>query len=198
MARELNHDAATSELAFRDWPLPLGKSHIILRALCLKDVDSFLSYRSDPEVARHQGWSTMDASTAIGVIKMMQDVAGPRGDAWIQLGIALVESNRLIGDIRLWLSRDGKEARISYSCAPQFQRQGLTTEVVIVLINALVDYTTCETVQALVDSRNIASERLLLCLCFRKVEPTGPMSDFSDSQELTYALDLRDRRMGCE
>jgi RimJ/RimL family protein N-acetyltransferase len=165
-----------------------------LRALRAEDADAFLDYRSDPEVARFQGWSRMDASTACEFIKTMESVTGPRDGAWIQLGIVLRESDLLIGDIGLWLGNDGKAARIGYSCAPRFQRQGLTTEAMHVLINALVHFTPCETVHALVDPRNAASKRLLLRLCFRQAETAGAAPGGCDIDELSYELDLRDRR----
>ena len=176
-----------------DWPLPLGQARVALRALRMEDAGAFLDYRSDPEVARFQGWSAMDASTACEFIKTMEGVTGPRAGAWIQLGIVLCESDRLIGDIGLRLGDDGKAAQIGYSCAPGFQRQGLTTEAVGVLIDALVRFTACETVHALVDPRNTASCRLLLRLCFRQVEPAGDAPGSSDIEELAYELDLGDR-----
>lgn len=176
-----------------DWPLPLANARVALRALRAEDADAFLVYRSDPEVARFQGWSAMDASTARKFIKTMQRVTGPRADAWIQLGIVLRESDRLIGDVGLWLGNDGKAARIGYSCARRFQRQGLATEAVSVLIDALVRFTPCETVHAFVDPRNTASCCLLLRLCFRQVDTAGTAPGGSDIDELAYELDLRDR-----
>lgn len=179
-----------------DWPLPLGQARVALRALRMEDADAFLDYRSDPEVARFQGWAAMDASTACEFIKTMEGVTGPRSGAWIQLGIVLCESDRLIGDIGLWLGDDGKAARIGYSCAPGFQRQGLTTEAVGVLIDALVRFTPCETVHAFVDPRNAASCRLLLRLCFRQVETAGAKPGGSDIDGLSYELNLANRRSG--
>lgn len=186
-------DTATTSVSLRDWPLPWMRARVALRALRAKDAEAFLGYRSDPEVARYQGWSTMDASTACEFIRTMESVNGPKAGAWIQLAIAWSGSDLLIGDIGLWLSHDGKVAKIGYSCARQFQRQGLTTEAVSALIDALVRFTPCETIRATVDSRNTASERLLLGLSFQQTEAATPEPDSSGISELTYELDLRAR-----
>lgn len=184
---------ATTDVPLSDWPLPWGKTRVALRALHAKDAEAFFGYRSDPEVARYQGWSTMDAAAACEFIGTMEGVTGPKAGAWIQLGIVLSGNDLLIGDIGLWLSNDGKAAQIGYSCARQFQRQGLTTEAVGALIDALVRFTPCEAIRATLDSRNTASERLLLGLSFQQTETATPVSDSSGISELTYELDLRAR-----
>lgn len=183
-------NVATGRL-LSDWPLPLGKARVVLRALRAQDTDAFLAYRSDPEVARYQGWSTMELAAAREFIRAMEGVTGPNAGAWIQLAIALSEGDLLIGDIGLWLSQDGKSAQIGYSCAQAFQRQGLTTEAVRIVIDALVRFTPCETIRATVDARNVASERLLLGLAFRRAETAMPELGGSDAGELVYELDLR-------
>jgi RimJ/RimL family protein N-acetyltransferase len=187
---------ATAGVSLHDWPLPWEKTRVALRALRAKDAEAFLGYRSDPEVARYQGWSTMDATAACEFIGTMESVTGPKAGAWIQLAIVLSGSDLLIGDIGLWLSNDGKAAQIGYSCARQFQRQGLTTEAVGALIDALVRFTPCEAIRATLDSRNTASERLLLGLSFQQTETATPVSDSSGLSELTYELDLRARSRG--
>lgn len=174
-----------------DWPLPLGEARVALRALRAEDTDAFLGYRSDPEVARYQGWSTMDVAAAREFIRAMECVTGPKAGAWIQLAIALSESDLLIGDIGLWLSQDGKAAQIGYSCAQAFQRQGLTTEAVRIVIDALTRFTPCETIRATIDARNVASERLLLGLAFRRAKTAMREPDGCDVDELAYELDLR-------
>jgi len=37
-------------------PLPIETDRLILRKFELRDVPAFAAYRSDPEVARFQGW----------------------------------------------------------------------------------------------------------------------------------------------
>jgi len=39
-------------------PLPIRTDRLVLRALRPEDVDAFVAYRADPEVARYQGWET--------------------------------------------------------------------------------------------------------------------------------------------
>ena len=58
----------TTEPSATDHPLlvrlPVPAGAVSLRALRTDDVDDFLAYRSDPEVARDQGWQPMDRKPA--------------------------------------------------------------------------------------------------------------------------------------
>jgi hypothetical protein len=58
----------TTEPSATDHPLlvrlPVAAGAVSLRALRTDDVDDFLAYRSDPEVARDQGWQPMDRKPA--------------------------------------------------------------------------------------------------------------------------------------
>jgi RimJ/RimL family protein N-acetyltransferase len=103
----------------------------------------------------------------------------------------LIESDVLIGDVGIWLSENGATAQIGYSCSPSFQRQGFATEAVRMTIEALSRYAACETVRAIVDSRNIGSERLLLRLSFKQVARTAMMEGKIEFAELTYERRLR-------
>ncbi len=62
----------TTEPFITDHPLlsrrPLAAGAVRLRALRTGDVDDFLAYRSDPEVARCQGWQPMDRDAALVIL----------------------------------------------------------------------------------------------------------------------------------
>ena len=116
-----------------------------------------------------------------------------KAGSWVQLGIALADGDALIGDIGLWLGEDCQTAQIGYSCALQYQRQGLTAEAVSLLLSALAQHTPCKKIRASLDSRNVASERLLRRLSFRHVESSKVVFDGAEITETTYELDL-DRR----
>ena len=38
--------------------LPLTTARLVLRPLDARDLTAFVAYRSDPDIARHQGWET--------------------------------------------------------------------------------------------------------------------------------------------
>jgi len=151
-------------------------------------MDAFRSYRSDPEVARYQGWSPMGEQEACAFIDAMADVEGPRLGTWVQLGIACVDDDRLIGDIGLYVSPDGSSAQIGYSCAVPYQRQGLTTEALRLVISEMFARTQCQSIRAVVDPRNIPSKRLLARLGFVVIDAFAGQSEVSRLADDTYEL----------
>ena len=170
------------------WPLPITGERVRLRALRREDLEAFHGYRSDPEVSRYQGWLPMDRDAAARFIDDMQDVRGPVPDGWIQLGFATLPGDRLAGDLGLHLDADGTTATIGYSCAREFQRQGLATEAVRLLVRAVFDHTACTRVLAMTDARNLPSERLLIGLGFVLAGSGEATFHGEPCTELTYVL----------
>jgi aminoglycoside 6'-N-acetyltransferase len=121
----------------------------------------------------------------------MRDVDGPVPGQWIQLAIALRDGDRLVGDVGLHLGEDGREVQVGYSCARAFQRQGLTSEAVRLLLAAVSQGTTCTKAIAVIDSRNVASERLLKSLRFNAVTTVSTVFRGEPCVEVTYELPLQ-------
>jgi RimJ/RimL family protein N-acetyltransferase len=72
-----------------------------LRALRRSDLQAFLAYRSDPEVARFQGWAPISPEQAAAFLaEMAAPTAWPEGE-WLQLAIARSADDALVGDIGL-------------------------------------------------------------------------------------------------
>lgn len=170
------------------WPFPINGLRVCLRQLRMKDLAAFHAYRSDLEVGRYQGWSPMSIDDATDFIASMVSVAAPRPGMWVQLGITLLDSDTLIGDVGLYLNPEGTVAQIGYTCASAHQRKGLGSEAVRLLLDALQANTNCRRVVALIDSRNIASERLLIRLGFDLEGAETKHDDSGQYVEVTYAL----------
>jgi aminoglycoside 6'-N-acetyltransferase len=189
-------DAASEGLqqpagACRAWSFPIEGERVRLRRLRPEDAEDFRGYRSDLEVGRYQGWSPMDEAEALAFIDSMRDVDGPVPGQWIQLAIALRDGDRLVGDVGLHLGEDGREVQVGYSCARAFQRQGLTSEAVRLLLAAVSQGTTCTKAIAVIDSRNVASERLLKSLRFNAVTTVSTVFRGEPCVEVTYELPLQ-------
>jgi aminoglycoside 6'-N-acetyltransferase len=172
--------------ASRAWSLPIEGERVRLRRLRPDDAAAFRGYRSDPDVGRYQGWSPMDEAEALAFIDGMRDVGGPVPGQWIQLAIALRDGDGLVGDVGLHLGEDGREVQVGYSCARAFQRQGLTSEAVRLLLAAVSQGTACTKAVAVIDSRNIASERLLRSLHFNAVTSVSTVFRGEPCIEVTY------------
>lgn len=182
--------------AVLEWEFPLVGPRVQIRPLRDTDLEAFHAYRSDPDVGRYQGWSAPSLQEAARFLRDMAGVTAPLREQWVQLAIALREGDRLIGDIGLYLDDQGATAQIGYTCAPAYQRQGLCSESVSLVVASLQRYTCCEELLATIDSRNLAGERLLLRLGFDARDATPSPTADDGVFDVTYALRLR-ARFGC-
>jgi RimJ/RimL family protein N-acetyltransferase len=146
---------------------------LILRSLSAADLEDFLAYRSDPEVLRYQGMGPMDREKATAFIEEMANLdlhthAIPPGK-WLQIGIELTDSKKLIGDLALKFDAyEPRIAEIGFTLNPAYQRQGFGTEAATNLIQYLFTEKNTHRIIALTDVRNPASYRLLEKLGFRR------------------------------
>ena len=68
-------------------PFPLVTPRLFIRPFLETDLEPFLAYRSDPEVARYQGWQPMDRDAALAFLHDAAPSPWREGD-WAQIGIA--------------------------------------------------------------------------------------------------------------
>ncbi|MBA3606688.1 MAG: GNAT family N-acetyltransferase [Acidimicrobiia bacterium] len=145
--------------------LPVDSARLRLRRFTPADALAFAAYRSDPAVARFQGWSTpFEPDAASRFIAAQADLAGPTRGRWVQ--IAVEHAGELIGDVAVRLDDDGRLATIGYTLAPAHQGRGFAREAVACLLDHLLDTLGVHRVEASLDPRNVASARLLERLGF--------------------------------
>ena len=142
-------------------PFPRLAPRVVLRRLTPADLEDFHAYRSDPEVARYQSWSSMSAAEAAAFLA--ERGAAPFGrPGWFQIGIAERATGRLVGDIGICLHRNEAEpAEIGFTLATSWQGKGLASEAVREALALLFEHTEVTEVLAITDTRNLASIRLL-------------------------------------
>lgn len=141
-------------------PLPRTHGCAVLRRLCASDLDAFLAYRGDPDVARYQGWDAMDADTARGFLTAMETTpALPIG--WWQIGIARQGAPELMGDMGLCLSDDGTEVEMGITLARAAQGSGLARDAVAAAAQMIWDGTKAARIVAITDARNTAALKLI-------------------------------------
>lgn len=141
----------------------LKSQHLILRPLQETDLDGFATYRSDPEVARFQSWSTpYTLNQAKNLLKLMKKFPAGTPGNWYQLAIEPQIQPGIIGDcVFQILASDHRQARIGFTFSRLFQKKGYATEAVKCLLNYLFGDLNLHRVTAICDAENVASARLL-------------------------------------
>lgn len=150
--------------------LPHDLERLRLRALRIADLDAFHAYRSDPEVARYQGWAPMTAAQAAEFLR--RHGGGPHlmPGTWRQWAIADLRSDRLLGDAGVWLSPDAAQAGFGLSITPAAQGNGYGTECMRGLIGLLFSATPVMDVTASTDHRNAPCLAALARAGMRRVD----------------------------
>lgn len=146
----------------------LGSTRLILRTFEEKDIGSFSAYRSDPEIARYQGWKApYSLEQAATFIEKMSEKTPGKPDQWYQLALELKSNGQMIGDCTFHLSKDCQQAEIGMTVARSYQGKGYASEAVSCMLNYLFSQLELHRVYANVDPRNTASIRMLTKLGFR-------------------------------
>ena len=148
--------------------LPLETDRLILRPFREADILAFSDYRSDPQVARYQGWSAPFTLEQAGTfIREMLPIKPGQPGHWYQVALERREDGVLIGDCAFYLSEDNRQAEIAFTLASAFQGQGYAAEAVKRLLEALFIGLQLHRVFANVDPANTGSINLLTRLGFR-------------------------------
>lgn len=169
------------------WHLPVETARVRLRLLRLADLKAFHAYRADPVVSRYQGWTPMTQVDGAAFIEYMAGISGPVRGGWVQIGIALAETNALIGDVGLHVTEDGL-VEIGFSCARPFQGHGYASEAVRLLLDLVFRSVLCKAVRAVVDERNEPCIRLLERLGFSRVDSVEAVFRGEPCIERVYLL----------
>jgi len=150
--------------------LKIISERLVLRSFIIEDAEVFSTYRSDPEVARYQGWDTpftFEQATRF-INEMSTKLPGVPGE-WYQLAITLKKNERVIGDCAFKILQDSiQQAELGITLAARFQGNGFAYEALISLINYLFMQYDLHRVQANCDEENFHSYNLLNRLGFRE------------------------------
>jgi RimJ/RimL family protein N-acetyltransferase len=139
---------------------------LVIAALVEEHLDTFVGYRNDDEVARHQDWPLpYTPERARVLIDGHAGLDGPTNDEWVQLAVT-DPGGVLVGDLAVGLAQDAAVATIGYTIAPEHQGLGYATEAVGALVDRLVA-DGVHRVTASLDPDNLASARVLERCGFR-------------------------------
>jgi len=145
-------------------------ARLVLRNFIDSDLESFLAYRNDLEVAKYQGWGLpYPREKGEDFIAFMKERTALKQGGWIQFAIALKDTDELIGDLGCYIKEDDiRQARIGFTIAAKHWRKGYISEVIPCLLEYLFEDMDIHRVVADCDVDNVASYRTLEKLGFRR------------------------------
>ena len=151
-------------------PFPLETDRLILRQFRDSDLEEFLSYRSDPLVARYQGWEIpYERETGQVFISDMKNALPGIPGEWFQAAIELKRSQQLLGDCAFHIMKsDKRQAYIGVTLAHKSWGKGYGEEACRRLMEHLFSELLLHRVVAECDVENTASYTLLERLGFRR------------------------------
>jgi RimJ/RimL family protein N-acetyltransferase len=148
------------------------------------DLETFVSYRQDPEIARFQGWeTTYSKDQAIDLIKSQAGSVIPEKGEWLQLAICILLGQRHVGDLAIKsVEEEDSTFEIGFSIAKQHQGQGFAKEAASKLMSYLVLEAGAKKFIATTDSRNSASIKVLSALGFKENVSKGWTENFKNEE----------------
>ena len=148
---------------------PLLTERLSIQPLAMADLESFVTYRRDPDIARFQSWDTSYShSQAKELIESQNGVLLPAKGDWLQLGIHFGTGKELIGDLAIYrLEEDAVEFELGFTLAKQFQGHGYARESLLALMDYLFNEVSATKLWAITDRRNINSIKLLEAVGFQ-------------------------------
>ncbi len=133
------------------------------------DLESFLAYRNDPDVARYQGWDVpFPREKALEFVTEMK-VKDPNVQGeWFQTAIEEKSTGEMVGDTAFYLKKDDLQAFIGCTIARPHWRKGFSLEATRCLLDYLFGELDLHRVIAITDVENVPSFGVLDRLGFRR------------------------------
>ncbi len=165
---------------------PIKTSRLRIEPLSEEDSAEFATYRSDPGIARYQSWdSPYSQAKALELIESQAGMNLPAKGEWLQLGVYLIETGELIGDLALHALEETEPSfELGYTISKRFQGQGFAKEAAAALIEYLILQVDAKQFIATPDRRNLPSIKLLQSLGFAQ-RPEKSWDEFFKGENVT-------------
>ena len=168
--------------------LPRYCAQVCLRRMRSSDLENFQAYRLDPEVAALQGWSETSDEQALRFLEEMAIAPLFIPGQWCQIGIADPNSDHLVGDMGLCLSKDGTQLEFGISLNREKQGQGIASSALKLAIVLVFERSTATKIVAITDARNLSAQALLKRCGFAEVKRIESMYRDKPCVEIVYKL----------
>lgn len=163
---------------------PIKTSRLQIKPLGPLDLDGFVNYRQDPEVARFQSWEpTYSKEDAFELIQSQLGVQIPDPGEWLQLGIHTLSSDELVGDLALHAVPESEKVfEIGFTISRMHQGKGFAKEAASAIIRHMLKEQIAKKFIATTDSRNQPSIRALSALGFKNDPERGWFENFKNEE----------------
>ena len=149
--------------------LIINTERLQIRSLKSTDLPEFHAYRSKPEVMKYQGSDVMDMEQARIFIEQQTDKIFGKAGEWVQYGIALKLTGKIVGDCAIKLDAyDTRIAEVGMTIADTEQQKGYAKETFKGILNFLFSIDNFHRVVEIVDAENAASIQLLKSTGFKQ------------------------------
>ncbi|WP_240688020.1 GNAT family N-acetyltransferase [Pseudalkalibacillus hwajinpoensis] len=147
----------------------MESSRLRLRPFHALDLDNFVRYRANPNVARYQSWENFTREQGMKFIEEMLQASFNNPGEYYQIAIELKDTNELIGDCVMHpLTDDPAQVEIGFTLEPRYQGNGYAIEAINCFVDYLFTALKKHRVIAITDVRNKPSVKLLERLGMRR------------------------------
>ncbi len=160
---------AVLSCAGNDGSMNIETERLILRNMTVRDLDDFHAYRSDVELCKFQDFDVFTVEESRAFIDKVKDIEFGAPGGWVQLGIELKESSRLIGDVALKPESDEpRNVEIGATLNPKYHGKGFAIEAFNRVFEYLFTKTETHRIFGILDTGNQGSLKLMKNLNFRR------------------------------
>jgi RimJ/RimL family protein N-acetyltransferase len=137
-------------------------SRLVVRTFSPADVEAFVAYRADPEVARYQSWSDYTLERGRDFVESLQGAAPGEPGEWFQLALEDRASGTLVGDLALHVdAQEPRQAEVGFTLAADHQGHGYATEALTGFLGWAFETFGLHRVVAVTDVLNTSSVAVL-------------------------------------
>jgi RimJ/RimL family protein N-acetyltransferase len=165
----------------------LCTDRLVIRPFRPKDIDAFVAYRSDPDVARYQSWDVYGRAHAESFVADMTALHPGVPGRWFQFAVADRSTDVLLGDTALCVdAEDPSHAELGFTFARANWGMGYATEAVRATIGYAFERLGVDVVLAVTNARNAPSIALLDRIGMKLVSTAHVEFKGAWCNELTY------------
>ena len=166
---------------------------LVLRQIAYGDAPSIHAYRSVPEVARLQAWSTFELSDAESLVAGQASLKIDTPGSWFQLAIVDRSTSQIVGDCGLHFSADAmRQVELGITLDPHYQGRGLAAEALHSVVTRVFGHLNKQSVIAIVDAKNRPAQLLFERLRFRQKSIDRVWFKGCWEQERTFAVEAHE------